>query len=177
MSLNCSNVDIFLHVSHYAACCEFTASKWLRGVRDKTSMQLQILNVNERNKGCLCLNLWIRRFVFIFSFFTAFLHMPFSVFFFRLFCFRKRTEGWSWWISTAISFPAGTMRTSLMLPVRHPCWVLFWFSHEVNLSFLFLIHQPIHFFHLGFADHFDHIKSVIGAESIGIGGDFEGAKK
>ncbi|XP_042255275.1 dipeptidase 2 isoform X1 [Thunnus maccoyii] len=25
------------------------------------------------------------------------------------------------------------------------------------------------------ADHFDHIKSVIGAESIGIGGDFEGA--
>lgn len=25
------------------------------------------------------------------------------------------------------------------------------------------------------ADHFDHIKKVIGAESIGIGGDFEGA--
>lgn len=30
-------------------------------------------------------------------------------------------------------------------------------------------------FHLGFTDHFDHIKKVIGAESIGIGGDFEGA--
>ncbi|KAM3625123.1 uncharacterized protein V6R79_007098 [Siganus canaliculatus] len=27
------------------------------------------------------------------------------------------------------------------------------------------------------ADHFDHIKKVIGAESIGIGGDFEGAKR
>lgn len=27
-----------------------------------------------------------------------------------------------------------------------------------------------------FADHFDHIKKVIGAESIGIGGDFEGAE-
>ncbi|KAG7242543.1 hypothetical protein INR49_020256 [Caranx melampygus] len=30
-------------------------------------------------------------------------------------------------------------------------------------------------FHVAFTDHFDHIKKVIGAESIGIGGDFEGA--
>lgn len=30
-------------------------------------------------------------------------------------------------------------------------------------------------FQMGFTDHFDHIKKVIGAESIGIGGDFEGA--
>uniref|UniRef100_A0A668ALV0 Dipeptidase n=1 Tax=Myripristis murdjan TaxID=586833 RepID=A0A668ALV0_9TELE len=31
------------------------------------------------------------------------------------------------------------------------------------------------FFHFGFTDHFDHIKRVIGAESVGIGGDYEGA--
>lgn len=88
-------MDIFLHVSHYAACCEFTASKWLRGVRDKTSVQLQILNVNERNKGCLCLNLWICRFVFVFLFvFTAFLHIPSSVFFFFSFAvFQKKNRG------------------------------------------------------------------------------------
>lgn len=28
---------------------------------------------------------------------------------------------------------------------------------------------------MDFTDHFDHIKKVIGAEWIGIGGDFEGA--
>lgn len=32
-------------------------------------------------------------------------------------------------------------------------------------------------YRLGFSDHFDHIKKVIGAESIGIGGDFEGAMR
>lgn len=31
------------------------------------------------------------------------------------------------------------------------------------------------FYYSTFTDHFDHIKKVIGAESIGIGGDFEGA--
>lgn len=93
MSLNCSNVDIFLHVSHYAACCEFTASKWLRGVRDKTSMQLQILNVNERNKGCLCLNLWIRRFVFIFLFFYCFSTHAIFCFFFPFVLFQKKNRG------------------------------------------------------------------------------------
>lgn len=27
------------------------------------------------------------------------------------------------------------------------------------------------------SDHFDHIKEVIGAESIGIGGDYEGVQR
>lgn len=36
-----------------------------------------------------------------------------------------------------------------------------------------LLHLFLSF--IRFTDHFDHIKSVIGAESIGIGGDYEGA--
>lgn len=42
--------------------------------------------------------------------------------------------------------------------------------------FVFLISQFIHYSTI-FTDHFDYIKKLIGAESIGIGGDYEGATR
>lgn len=47
----------------------------------------------------------------------------------------------------------------------------FFFNCKLEYCFSYNVDDSL------FTDHFDHIKKVIGAESIGIGGDFEGAKR
>lgn len=96
----------------------------------------------------------------------------------RMLCFRKRTKDWSWWIFTTILFPATTRLTSLMWQVSHLFSLesfFFFFYCKLKYSVSYNVNDSL--FHTAFADHFDHIKKVIGAESIGIGGDFEGAKR
>lgn len=42
---------------------------------------------------------------------------------------------------------------------------------------LYFLYLSLYIIPLIFTDHFDYIKKLIGAESIGIGGDYEGATR
>lgn len=42
---------------------------------------------------------------------------------------------------------------------------------------LYFLNLSLYIIPLIFTDHFDYIRKLIGAESIGIGGDYEGATR